>query len=116
MKEVICICCPKGCRLHVDDQHDYAVTGNSCSRGAEYGKNELLHPVRTVTATVALKSSALPRLPVKTDGPVPKGLMMDVIGEFQKTAVSCPVHMGDVIISHVCGTDANVVATRTVLS
>ena len=41
MKELICIKCPKGCHLHVDDENGYAVTGNSCERGAEYGKKEL---------------------------------------------------------------------------
>ena len=38
MKEVICICCPKGCHLQVDEQNDYAVTGNGCPNGIAYGK------------------------------------------------------------------------------
>ena len=33
MKELICIVCPRGCRLTVDENNDYAVTGNSCKRG-----------------------------------------------------------------------------------
>ena len=33
MKELICIVCPKGCHLQVDEAHDYAVTGNSCPGG-----------------------------------------------------------------------------------
>lgn len=37
MKELICIVCPRGCHLKVDEANDYAVTGNSCPRGAEYG-------------------------------------------------------------------------------
>ena len=41
MKNVICITCPKGCHLTVDEENGFAVTGNSCPRGAEYGKNEL---------------------------------------------------------------------------
>ncbi|MDO4206372.1 MAG: molybdopterin oxidoreductase, partial [Lachnospiraceae bacterium] len=28
MKELICICCPQGCHLMVDEENDYAVTGN----------------------------------------------------------------------------------------
>ena len=42
MKELICIVCPKGCHLKVDEENGCAVTGNGCPRGAEYGKNELL--------------------------------------------------------------------------
>lgn len=39
MANIICIVCPKGCRLTVDE-NTLAVTGNGCPRGAEYGKNE----------------------------------------------------------------------------
>ena len=39
MKELICIVCPKGCHLKVDENNDYKVSGNACERGAEYGKN-----------------------------------------------------------------------------
>ena len=28
MKELICIVCPKGCHLQVDEANDYKVTGN----------------------------------------------------------------------------------------
>ena len=45
MANIICIVCPKGCRLTVDE-NTLAVTGNGCPRGAEYGKNELTHQVR----------------------------------------------------------------------
>ena len=41
MTNLICIMCPKGCHLKVDEKHDYAVTGNNCPKGAEYGHNEL---------------------------------------------------------------------------
>ena len=50
MKELICIVCPKGCHLRVDEDNGYAVTGNGCPRGAEYGKIELTHPTRVVTS------------------------------------------------------------------
>ena len=41
MTNVICIVCPKGCHLSVDEENDYAVTGFGCERGREYGKKEL---------------------------------------------------------------------------
>ena len=72
MTELICITCPKGCHLRVDEEKGFAVTGNSCPRGAEYGRNELQHPVRTVTSTVRIQGADLPRLPVKTDRPLPE--------------------------------------------
>ena len=35
MKEMICICCPMGCRLTVDDSDlsNVKVSGNTCQRG-----------------------------------------------------------------------------------
>ncbi len=54
IKELICICCPKGCHLRVDTANDYAVTGNACPNGAAYGKEELTHPTRIITSTVRI--------------------------------------------------------------
>ena len=67
MANIICIVCPKGCRLTVDE-NTLAVTGNGCPRGAEYGKNELTHPVRVVTSTVRVEGADICRCPVKTAG------------------------------------------------
>ena len=125
MKEIICITCPKGCHLKVDEE-TFAVTGNSCPRGAVYGANELRNPVRVVTSTVVVKTSpdkgrgtgeagggAAPRrLPVKTDRPIPKGKMFEVMDEIARVRVQAPVAVGQVLIPHVAGTDGNVVATK----
>lgn len=43
MANIVCIVCPKGCRLTVDDK-TFEVTGNNCPRGAAYGKTELTSP------------------------------------------------------------------------
>ncbi|MGL5663716.1 MAG: DUF1667 domain-containing protein, partial [Cetobacterium sp.] len=52
MKEMICILCPMGCHLNIDIENDYKVTGNSCPKGAVYGKEELIAPKRVVTSIV----------------------------------------------------------------
>ncbi len=113
MKELICITCPKGCHLKVDEE-TFAVTGNSCPRGAVYGANELRNPVRVVTSTVVLESESFRRLPVKTDRAIPKAKMFEVMAEIAKVRVHAPVRVGDVLIANVAGTDGNVVATRSV--
>ena len=38
MTDLICIVCPKGCHLKVDEENGYKVTGNGCPRGAAYGE------------------------------------------------------------------------------
>ena len=42
MKEMICIVCPMGCHLQVDDSNldDIKVTGNTCLRGPKYAREE----------------------------------------------------------------------------
>lgn len=113
MKELICIVCPKGCHLKVDENNDYAVTGNGCPRGAEYGKAELTNPTRVVTSTVRIAGASLPRCPVKTDGVIPKGMIFDIMKELDNVELTAPVTVGQVVIENVCGTGVNVVAART---
>lgn len=112
MKELICIVCPKGCHLHVDEEKDYAVTGNGCPRGAEYGKMELTHPTRVVTSTVRCRQAAHPRCPVKTDRAIPKKLMFRAMAALDQVELTAPVQVGQVVVENVCGTGANFVAAR----
>ena len=105
MKDLICIMCPKGCHLKVDEEHGYTVTGNRCPRGAEYGHNELKNPTRVITSTVRLRSKSACRLPVKTDGQIPKYMMKED---------TAPVHVGDVVVDNIFRTGVHFVATKTV--
>ncbi|WP_455582813.1 DUF1667 domain-containing protein [Dysosmobacter sp.] len=113
MTDLICITCPKGCHLTVDEAGGYAVTGNGCPRGVEYGKNELLHPVRTVTSTVRVEGAAIARLPVKTDRPLPKEKMFDCMALLNTITVHAPVHTGDILAARILGTEANLVSTKS---
>ena len=112
MRELICINCPRGCRLKVDD--DLNVTGNFCPRGVIYAKNELTHPVRTLTSTVKVESSLERRLPVKSSEPLPKEKVFDAVKELDSVVMKTPVHIGDVIISNVAGTGVNIIATKNI--
>ena len=113
MKELICIVCPQGCHLKVDVENGCTVTGNSCPRGAEYGRVEMTHPTRVVTSTVRCQGGLYPRCPVKTDRPVPKELIFQVMAALDAVALAAPVTVGDVVVENVCGTGANVVAARS---
>lgn len=113
MTNLICITCPKGCHLTVDEENDYAVTGNACPRGAEYARNELLHPVRMITSTVRVQGAAIPRLPVKTGKPLPKEKMFDCMRLINTLDVQAPVKVGQVLAANILGTDVNIVATKT---
>lgn len=114
MTELICIVCPKGCRLKVDEQNEYKVTGNSCERGADYGRAELMHPTRTLTTTVLLRGGELPRCPVRTSAPIPKAQMFEAMEQIDRLAVAAPVRRGDVLIADLLGSGADLIATRSV--
>ena len=118
MKELICITCPKGCRLKVDEQ-SFAVSGNACPRGAVYGANELRNPVRVLTSTVAVVPPAaggLRRLPVKTDRPIPKDRLFAAMDELNALRVSAPVCVGQILIPKIAGTEAALVAAKELKS
>ena len=112
MKELVCIVCPRGCRLKVDEENDFAVTGNTCPRGAEYGRNEIMAPTRVLTSTVRLAGASLRRCPVKTDRPVPREKLLEITSLLNDIELTSPVTIGQEVITNVCNTGANVIVTR----
>ena len=112
MTELICIGCPKGCKLLVDENNDYKVTGNSCAVGEKYGKEELINPVRTLTTTVRVIDGMYHSLPVKSDKPLPKDLLFKAMDEINKVQIEAPICMHQVIIENILDTDCNIIATR----
>ena len=112
MTNVICIVCPKGCHMTVDENNNYTVTGFGCERGKEYGKKELVNPTRVITSTVKIKGGIHHHLPVKTNRDIPKGLIMDAMKLLDHVELTSPVHVGDVVVKDICGTGVDFVASR----
>ncbi|MBE6836226.1 MAG: DUF1667 domain-containing protein [Ruminococcaceae bacterium] len=115
MIDLICITCPRGCHLKVDEENGYEVTGNSCPRGKEYGYNEVTNPKRVVTSTVKTDSEDYPRCPVKTNGAIPKEKMFEAMALLEDVVLKTPVHHGDIIIKNLFDTGIDFVATKDVL-
>jgi CxxC motif-containing protein len=113
VKELICIVCPKGCRLQVDENMN--VTGNGCPRGIVYGRAEILNPTRLLSSTVKIKSEFLARLPVATSGEIPKARIFDVMEVINQIEVNAPVKLRDVIVPNILGLGVDLIATRSVL-
>lgn len=112
MKQVVCIVCPKGCRLSVDEKNGN-VSGYVCARGEEYGRNEVINPVRTVTSTVKIAGSAYPRCPVKTSGAIPKELTERAVSLLDGVELHAPVSVGDAVVKDIFGTGVDFVVTRS---
>ena len=87
MKQVICVLCPRGCRIgETEKEEGYEVEGNLCPRGRGYAIQELKEPLRTLTTTVCTAYKDFPRLPVRTEAEVPLRLfpvLMEKINPFR---------------------------------
>lgn len=116
-KEIICILCPLGCKLQVkekpDQPGDLLVRGLKCKQGKAYAYEEYTNPTRILTSTVVIHGAPLPRLPVKTDKPIPKDLIFPTMDQIARVEVNAPVKIGTVLIEDLLGTGINLVASRT---
>ena len=112
MTELTCIVCPKGCRLNVDEENGFLVTGSGCPRGKEYGHKELTAPTRTLTSIVRIEGAIHPCCPVKTSGEIPKRLIIQAMNLLKKVRLSAPVAAGAVVVQDICGTGVDWITTK----
>lgn len=116
-KELICIVCPMGCHLTVtkdeNSESGYKVTGNTCKRGIEYGIKEVTNPTRVVTSTVKIINGDLPRLPIKTNGAIPKEKIFECMKLINSVEIEAPIKVDDVIIENILESGVDLVASRS---
>ena len=113
---IICTSCPVGCRLTVFEDKDgnVEVEGNVCVRGKNYAIDEFSDPKRMVTSSVKVQNGQYPLVSVKTDKPIKKALVPDVLKLVKSAKVNAPINIGDVIVPDVGGSGVAIVATRKV--
>lgn len=118
MKEVnlTCISCPLGCQVTVRMEGDKIVEirGNRCPRGEAYARQEVTAPMRVIATSVKVEGGSLPLVSVKTDKPIPKRLIPQLMELVKSLSVPAPVAIGQVLARDVLGTGADLVATRAV--
>lgn len=103
---ITCVLCPNGCQLNWQDGE---IKGNRCPRGLEFGKQERETPKRSVT-TVVLTEDGRP-IPVRTDRPVPKDMVFDVIAFCRERFAAPGQKNGDILFSNVLNTGANIIVS-----
>lgn len=115
VRELICIGCPLGCPVTVRmDGDQLEVTGNTCKRGEDYARKEVLSPTRIVTSTVHVAGGEIAMVSVKTKEDIPKGKIFECMEEIRKVTVPAPVEIGDIIIGDCAGTGVSIIATKNV--
>ena len=112
-KIITCIVCPLGCDITVggEGKHIASLEGERCARGKEYAAMEFINPVRILTTTVKLEGADMPLLPVRSDKPVPKELLMQCMEEIKRVVVTAPVSRHHIVIPDILGTSVNICAT-----
>ena len=115
-KEIICISCPKGCRITVQNRGEeiISITGNDCPKGIKYAEGEFINPLRILPTTVKVIGGELPLVSVKTEKAIPKRLLLKAMSEIAEIEVNAPVKIGQVIKGDLIGTGVNLVATRNI--
>ena len=112
-RKLVCIVCPRGCAMTAEISGETVTTvGNACPNGARYAETECLHPVRTVTATVRVANRRDTMVSVKTQSPVAKDSMQEVMQCLRRVSVDAPLAIGDVVLESVCG--SKIIVTKAV--
>lgn len=111
-KSIICIACPRGCNLRITGSGgEMIIEGNACPKGLDYGRQEILQPLRMLTTTVKTTHPDCPRLPVRLSAEIPKAELrncMKIINSFTAETDCCP---GDIIAKNIFAGGIDLIAT-----
>ncbi len=111
----LCIGCPLGCRLEVEENADHEIVevrGHACRKGDVFARQEHIDPRRMLTTTVAVRGGRAARLPVRSVDTIPKHLVQPVCERLRTVEVETPISLGDVVLADALGSGVDVVASR----
>lgn len=111
-KDLICILCPRGCRVSVDTE-TLEVTGNSCPKGAQFGPQEISNPQRMLTSTAPIQGALHLRIPVRTTESIPFDKIFSCTEEIKKLRLTAPIKVGQILIKNILDTGVDIIASRS---
>ena len=116
-RELICIGCPMGCPMSVTltEGAVQSVEGNTCKRGDDYARREVIAPTRMLTTTLPVLGGDRATVVVKTNGEVPKSLLLDCARALRNVKVTAPVKLGEIVVKNILNTGVDVIAVKEVL-
>jgi CxxC motif-containing protein len=115
MKTMLCIVCPIGCRLSVEEGENFVVNGNQCKRGLDFARAEITNPTRTLTTTVRTEFPGVPVLPVRTAGEIPKGRIKEIMNFVATITVDRALGIGETVVQDILGLGVDLIATSNIL-
>lgn len=112
-QSIICVACPKGCRLQIQrDGEEVLVSNQGCKRGVEYAIGEMKDPRRMVATTVQIEGARHPLLPVYSAAPFPKARIFELLATLRSLKVQAPVKEGQIILENALDTGISILASR----
>lgn len=108
-----CTTCPIGCDIAVDGDGVAiaSMEGAACKRGEVYAQAEYTSPRRILTSLVKVEGAAVPLVPVRSRGPIPKSAIFTCMETIKGLILPAPMLAGDVVFADICGTGVDIVAT-----
>ena len=88
-REIICIVCPKGCRIKVIGENGQIdkIENYGCNRGVEYATSEFTNSCRILTSSVPVKGTKDRRmLPIRSSAPIP-AIAVTFMEQIRKTVI-----------------------------
>ncbi len=108
-----CILCPKSCLMTIIKQKNghYEVQNAVCKKGAEYAREEMDNPQRTLTSTVKVTGGIESLASVRTDRPIPQKKLFEAMAIIREKAFKAPVSEGQILIHDFIMKGVNLIAT-----
>lgn len=117
-EEIICIMCPLACKIQVEVDISggiQKITNLKCKKGKEYAIEETKNPVRLFTTTVWTENSSKVLLPVRTNKPIPKKLLIEGMHVSKNIRARPPIKIGEIIVPKILGTEADLIASTDLI-
>jgi len=80
-----------------------SVSGNACSNGLDYARDELLDPRRVISTSVATTFPELPRLRVTSQGGIPVDRLLEAMAALDGITVAVRLQQGDIVVEDLLG-------------
>jgi len=116
MKKLYCEACFNGCLLTImSSGAGIMVDGNSCLKGHDFAEDWMKDSAVTVTTTVRTKFPDIPVISVRSEDPIERKAVTDVMHEINSKVVEQELGCGDTLIEDVAGTGVKIIVTSPAL-
>lgn len=114
--KTICKKCERKCVLDIDKfEGEIEVEGNQCELGIDYAKQEINNKKKVFTSLVRIKGSKKNNVvPIKSSGPIDKGLWIECSKALSRIYVGAPMKIGDIVCKNILNTGMDIICVKNI--